>query len=70
MRNRLAGIALATWPLAIPLPALAQAPAADSSWVTRSGLYEVFVQDFSVKPYTEMFWRKVGPLLEASAPAR
>ena len=23
-----------------------------------------------MKPYTELFWRKVGPLLEASAPAR
>ena len=28
------------------------------------------VKTAMMKPYTEMFWRKVGPLLEAPAPAR
>jgi glycosidase len=44
-------IILAFVPLSVALPVLAQGPAAalapDTSWVTRSALYEVFVQDFS-----------------------
>ena len=33
--------------LATARPAPGQAPAPDTSWVARSALYEVFVQDFS-----------------------
>jgi alpha-amylase len=51
MRNRLTCLALVAGCLAAARPALAQAPAAsmapDTSWVARSALYEVFVQDFS-----------------------
>jgi glycosidase len=51
MRNRFACLALAAGSLAIARPALAQsaepAAAPDTSWVARSALYEVFVQDFS-----------------------
>jgi alpha-amylase len=50
MRYRLTRLALMAGSLAIarPLPAQAPAtPAPDTSWVARSALYEVFVQDFS-----------------------
>ncbi len=53
MRNRLAWLALgaaylaAVRPAPAQAPAQASAPAADTSWVARSALYEVFVQDFS-----------------------
>ncbi len=51
MRNRLTCLALAATYIAAPrsAPAVVLAPAAapDTSWVTRSVLYEVFVQDFS-----------------------
>src|SRR5687767_5921409 len=46
------GLGLTVAPLPISRPAAAQAaasttPAPDTSWVARSVLYEVFVQDFS-----------------------
>src|SRR5918994_847407 len=47
MLNRVAGGAFMAFSLALGETARAQAPAADSSWVGRSALYEVFVQDFS-----------------------
>jgi glycosidase len=51
MRNRLTCLALVAGYLAGagPVPAQVSAPAAapDTSWVARSALYEVFVQDFS-----------------------
>jgi glycosidase len=61
MRNRLTRLALVAGSLAIARPAPAQdpraaaapaaapvpVPAPDTSWVSRSALYEVFVQDFS-----------------------
>ena len=51
MRNHLAGLAaalaLAVGHLAFPGAARAQELAPDTSWVARSALYEVFVQDFS-----------------------
>ena len=51
MWNRLACLALAAGCLAVARPAPAQpqapAPSPDTSWVARSALYEVFVQDFS-----------------------
>lgn len=51
MHNRLASLILAAGCLACHAPAGTPAPtaasAADTSWVARSGLYEVFVQDFS-----------------------
>jgi glycosidase len=50
MLNRVAGMALMAGYLAVARPAAAQAAPAlapDTSWVARSALYEVFVQDFS-----------------------
>jgi glycosidase len=51
MRNRLTCLALVAGHLAVARPAAAQVaaptPAPDTSWVARSALYEVFVQDFS-----------------------
>jgi glycosidase len=53
MRIRLTCLALMAGYLAVARPAVAQAaapapaPAPDTSWVARSALYEVFVQDFS-----------------------
>ena len=50
MRHRLTRLALMAGSLAIAQPVSAQGPAtpaADTSWVARSALYEVFVQDFS-----------------------
>ncbi len=47
MLNRVAGGAFMAFSLALGETARAQAPAADTSWVGRSALYEVFVQDFS-----------------------
>jgi len=41
------GLAIVTASLASPRPSGAQVLAPDSSWVARSALYEVFVQDFS-----------------------
>jgi alpha-amylase len=51
MRNRLTRLALVAGYLAVVRPVPAQVsvppPAPDTSWVARSALYEVFVQDFS-----------------------
>ena len=48
LRHRLAAAArLALLATAITRPAAGQRPASDTSWVARSALYEVFVQDFS-----------------------
>ena len=53
MRNRLARAALMAGSLAVPhaadAQAAARATAPDTSWVPRTALYEVFVQDFSSK---------------------
>jgi glycosidase len=46
MRHRLAALAILA--LSLPHPATAQAPSpADTAWVGRSALYEVFIRDFS-----------------------
>jgi glycosidase len=47
MLNRVAGGAFMAFSLVLAETTRAQAPAADTSWVGRSALYEVFVQDFS-----------------------
>ncbi len=47
MRNRLIWLVLACCALSVAPSARAQAPTTDTSWVARSALYEVFVQDFS-----------------------
>jgi alpha-amylase len=49
MWNRLTRLALVAGYLAVarPAPAQGHAPSPDTSWVARSALYEVFVQDFS-----------------------
>lgn len=53
MRNRLVGLVLGAGLLTAPQSVWSQAPvptaAPDTSWVTRSALYEVFVRDFSAK---------------------